>query len=365
MKIQDFPDITAFVAALLVVVAFFALPWLVIGGTSYTALSLLTVIPAGAPRYEVTSLFLALFGGILSLIATFVGLVSPKTRWVTPMLAAFGGVMAIFHFTTFFTQNGNFENLSTIIGVGLWLTVIGAVVLLLQVFLRRTGSNVFADAFAAAPNARYAYIFIAPAVFVMLALVFYPLINGILLSFTNATQMNTTRVIGQRIIPATYTFFANPFENYLTVLQTPQYLNSWAGLTLAYCTVALPFSVWMLKGFFDAIPYDLEEAAIVDGCTPFGAYWRITLPLALPGIAVVGFFNFMTAWNEFMLALTFMSGETSKTLPVGLRGFIFQFNTDWHYMAAGSVLVTIPVMFVFFFAQRGLISGLTAGGVKG
>lgn len=142
-------------------------------------------------------------------------------------------------------------------------------------------------------------------------------------------------------------------------------LNSWGGLTLAYCTVALPFSVWMLKGFFDTIPYDLEEAAIVDGCTPIGAYWRISLPLALPGIAVVAFYNFMTAWNEFMLALTFMSGETSKTLPVGLRGFIFQFNTDWHYMAAGSVLVTIPVMIIFFFAQRGLISGLTAGGVKG
>jgi arabinogalactan oligomer / maltooligosaccharide transport system permease protein len=142
-------------------------------------------------------------------------------------------------------------------------------------------------------------------------------------------------------------------------------LNQWAGLVLAYCTVALPFSVWMLKGFFDAVPYDLEEAAIVDGCTPFGAYWRIALPLTLPGIAVVAFFNFMTSWNEFMLALTFMTGDTSKTLPVGLRGFIFQFNTDWHYMAAGSVLVTIPVMIAFFYAQRGLISGLTSGGVKG
>ncbi len=275
MKIQDFPDITAFVAALLVVVAFFALPWLVIGGTSYTALSLLTVIPAGAPRYEVTSLFLALFGGILSLIATFVGLVSPKTRWVTPMLAAFGGVMAIFHFTTFFTQNGNFENLSTIIGVGLWLTVIGAVVLLLQVFLRRTGSNVFADAFAAAPNARYAYIFIAPAVFVMLALVFYPLINGILLSFTNATQMNTTRVIGQRIIPATYTFFANPFENYLTVLQTPQY-NFW--------TIFAQTVIWTTFNVIPHITIGLGLALLLNRKIKGRAVYRVLLilPWAVP-----------------------------------------------------------------------------------
>jgi arabinogalactan oligomer/maltooligosaccharide transport system permease protein len=142
-------------------------------------------------------------------------------------------------------------------------------------------------------------------------------------------------------------------------------LNNWLGLMLAYSTLALPFSVWMLKGFFDAIPYDLEEAAIVDGCSPFGAFWRIALPLTLPGIAVVAFFNFMTSWNEFMLALTFMTGEANKTLPVGLRNFVFQFNTDWHYMAAGSVLVTIPVMIGFLWAQRYLLSGLTAGGVKG
>lgn len=142
-------------------------------------------------------------------------------------------------------------------------------------------------------------------------------------------------------------------------------LNKWGGLIFAYSTVALPFSTWMLKGFFDAVPYDLEEAAIVDGTGRIGAFWRVALPLTLPGIAVVGFFNFMAAWNEFMMALTFMTGEQNKTLPVGLRNFVFQFNTDWHYMAAGSVLVTIPVMIGFLWAQRYLIAGLTSGGVKG
>ncbi len=193
---------------------------------------------------------------------------------------------------------------------------------------------------------------------------------GVLLAASCAYALSRFKFPGRRTVLVAF-LITQMFPG--AILVVPLYnllkefglLNSWPGLTLAYCTVALPFSVWMLKGFFDAIPYDLEEAAIVDGCSPFGAYWRIALPLTLPGIAVVAFYNFMTAWNEFMLALTFMSGETSKTLPVGLRGFIFQFNTDWHYLAAGSVLVTIPVMIIFFYAQRGLISGLTAGGVKG
>ncbi len=142
-------------------------------------------------------------------------------------------------------------------------------------------------------------------------------------------------------------------------------LNSWPGLVLAYCTTALPFSVWMLKSFFDTIPVDLEEAATVDGANPIGAFVRIILPLALPGIAVAAFYNFMTAWNEFLMALTFMTGEASQTLPVGLRRVVFQFATDWHYMSAGAVIVTVPVLIMFFLAQRYLISGLTAGGVKG
>ncbi len=144
-----------------------------------------------------------------------------------------------------------------------------------------------------------------------------------------------------------------------------QLLDTFQGLIIAYSTIALPFSVWMLKGFFDAIPYDLEEAAIVDGCTPFGAYWRIALPLTLPGLSVVSFYNFMTAWNEFMFALTFMSKEENRTLPVGLRSFVFEFATNWHHLAAGSVLVTIPVIIGFFYAQKYLVSGLTSGGVKG
>lgn len=236
------PDLVALSAALILTAAFLALPWLVLGDPSvvYTAGSMLTAIPPGAPRYEVTSLFLVIFGALISVIASAVGLRSPNSRWITPVIAALGGGMAIFHFSAFFTQNTAFNNsnLSGVIGIGLWLAVIAAAVLVLQVFLKRTGSSVMAEAFAAAPNTRYAYLFIAPSVIVMLALVFYPLINGILLSFTNATQMNTTRIIGQRVISATYTFFTNPLENYTAVLSTPQY-NFWSifGQTVLWTTL--------------------------------------------------------------------------------------------------------------------------------
>jgi arabinogalactan oligomer/maltooligosaccharide transport system permease protein len=193
---------------------------------------------------------------------------------------------------------------------------------------------------------------------------------GVLLAATSSYALSRFKFPGRR--PFLISFLVTQMFP-AAILLVPLYnlLNDWGllntipGLVLAYCTTALPFSVWMLKGFFDAIPYDLEEAAIVDGTTPFGAFWRVALPLTLPGIAVVAFYNFMTAWNEFMMALTFMTGEANKTLPVGLRNFVFQYNTDWHYMAAGSVLVSIPVMLGFMYAQRFLISGLTQGGVKG
>ncbi|MBO8163565.1 MAG: carbohydrate ABC transporter permease [Brevibacillus sp.] len=142
-------------------------------------------------------------------------------------------------------------------------------------------------------------------------------------------------------------------------------LNHYLGLILAYCTVAVPFSVMMLKSFFDTIPYELEEAARVDGLSHFGTFYRVVLPLSLPGITVTAFYSFITAWNEFLIALTFMSDQNMYTLPIGLQQFVNQFNTDWHYMAAGAIIVTLPILLVFLIAQRYIISGLTSGGTKG
>ncbi len=141
-------------------------------------------------------------------------------------------------------------------------------------------------------------------------------------------------------------------------------LNSFIGLILVYSTVSLPFCVWMLKGFFDTIPKEIDEAAIVDGLSIFGLFYKIILPLSLPGIAVTAFFSMITAWNEFMFALTFMSVEKLYTLPVGLRTFVYQFNTDWHYMAAGAILVSLPVLIFFLQMQKYLVSGLVTGGVE-
>jgi arabinogalactan oligomer/maltooligosaccharide transport system permease protein len=142
-------------------------------------------------------------------------------------------------------------------------------------------------------------------------------------------------------------------------------LNTFWALILAYSTQALPFCVFMLKGFFDTIPRELEEAAHVDGLSIWESYYRIVLPLSIPGIAVTAFFSFVTAWNEFMFAFTFMTAQNLYTLPVGLRTFVFEFRTDWHYLSAGAIIVTLPVLIFFLAAQKYLISGLTAGGVKG
>ena len=145
----------------------------------------------------------------------------------------------------------------------------------------------------------------------------------------------------------------------LKLIDTP-----WS-LILSYATFAIPFCILMLKSFFDTIPYELEEAGRVDGLGIFGTFWRIVIPLSVPGLAVTAFFSFITAWNEFLFARSFLTSKDALTLPVGMATFIDPFNQPWGLLTAGSVLITIPVMIFFFLAQRFLISGLSTGGVKG
>jgi arabinogalactan oligomer/maltooligosaccharide transport system permease protein len=152
---------------------------------------------------------------------------------------------------------------------------------------------------------------------------------------------------------------------YIIVVQWLGLGSTWIGLILVYTTTAIPFCVWMLKGYFDTIPRELEESARIDGASARQIFLRIVLPLAKPAVAVTALFSFMTGWNEFILAATFMDEELMYTAPVGLRFFVGGYSQQWGYFAAGSIIVAIPVVALFFVLQKYLISGLTAGAVKG
>lgn len=140
--------------------------------------------------------------------------------------------------------------------------------------------------------------------------------------------------------------------------------NTFWGLVIVYATTAIPFCVWMLKGYFDTIPIDIEESARIDGASPQTIFLRIILPLAKPAIAITALFSFMTAWNEFILASVFLEAESNYTAPVGLRFFVGGFSSQWGFFAAGSVIVSLPVVILFLYLQKYLVSGLTAGSVK-
>lgn len=142
-------------------------------------------------------------------------------------------------------------------------------------------------------------------------------------------------------------------------------LNSIAGLVLVYATTAIPFCVWTLKGYFDSLPRELEEAARIDGASQWMIFRKIILPLARPGIAVTALFSFMTAWNEFIMASTFMTNQSRYTLPVLIQSSVTEHTADYGLFAAGAVVTSIPVMIAFYVLQRYLVGGLTAGAVKG
>ncbi|MEG3634743.1 sugar ABC transporter permease [Micromonospora palythoicola] len=150
-----------------------------------------------------------------------------------------------------------------------------------------------------------------------------------------------------------------------TIMARLGLINTMPALVIAYLTIAVPFCAWMLKGYFDSIPTSLDEAAALDGCGPFVTFWKVVLPLARPAVAVTAFYTFLTAWGEVAYASAFIQTDNKFTLAYGLQQFVPQFNPQWEYLTAAAVLVTVPAGLVFFFAQKHLVSGLTAGGTKG
>ncbi|HEY9595419.1 MAG TPA: carbohydrate ABC transporter permease, partial [Spirochaetia bacterium] len=133
-----------------------------------------------------------------------------------------------------------------------------------------------------------------------------------------------------------------------------------------YLMFTLPFSIWMLKGYFDTIPRELDEAAKVDGCTRMQAMTRVILPNVMPGITATAIVTFIQAWDEFIISLTVMDKDVMRTLPVGMiQTFVGEFTIRWGQMMAASVIAAVPVVLIFIFLSRYLIGGLVAGAVKG
>lgn len=137
------------------------------------------------------------------------------------------------------------------------------------------------------------------------------------------------------------------------------------GVIVAHCTMTIPLGVWLLWGFFKAMPMHLEEAAMVDGCTRVSAFFRVVLPLSLPGIVTVAIFSFLLSWTDYVFAFVLVSSDSLKTLPVGLASILGSFDARWGELMAGATLITLPLLVMFSFLSRYFIQGLAAGAVKG
>ena len=141
--------------------------------------------------------------------------------------------------------------------------------------------------------------------------------------------------------------------------------DSLTGLIAAYPSFTVPFVTWLLMGYFESIPVELEESAMIDGATRFGAFWRVVLPLSAPGVLAAGLYAFTQSWNEFLYALVFITDVKLRTLPVGLSSFITGDVYGWGFLMAGAVLTTLPGIAAYIYLQKYMVEGLTAGGVKG
>jgi multiple sugar transport system permease protein len=193
---------------------------------------------------------------------------------------------------------------------------------------------------------------------------------GLLLAALAAYSFSRFRFPGSRAL-STMFLFIQLFP--VAVIVIPLFIlwsnmkltNTYWSLIVTYLVFGLPISTWLLIGFFNAVPVELEEAAMIDGSSRLGALLRITLPLSLPGLAATAIYVFLLSWNEFFFALTFMSSTEMRTIPVGLTSFFAEHSVDWGGLMAASVLASLPVVVLFGLLSRYFVQGLTSGAVKG
>lgn len=183
-------------------------------------------------------------------------------------------------------------------------------------------------------------------------------------SFTRAQLAILSVLIGLVVLAQMFPYSAIIIPIY-KMMRGAGLLNTYWSLILAYVSVTLPVAIWMLRGFLMKLPVSLEESAAVDGATPLRVFWNIVVPLSRPGLIATSVYVLIVTWQEFLFALSFTSTKEMRTLPVGLNDFIGQYGIRYGELMASSVMVSLPVMVVFFFLQRYFVAGITAGAVKG